>query len=139
MYGKTRNANTKWHRGVDIKSEYGDPIYAMFDGYAALSGSDSEDAGYYVVLTSKINGKIVSSLYFHMQNNNRISGYVKAGDIIGYQGNSGNLKKAIEQGYAISHLHIKIKENGIVVDPENYMKTTFDDVTGVATHSSDCN
>lgn len=137
MYGMTRNKGTKWHRGVDLKSEYGDPIYAMFDGTATL-GNQSNGAGDYVIITSKVNGKTVQTMYFHMQDDNRVSGEVKAGDIIGYQGDSGNLKKAIEDGYAVSHLHVKVKENGTVVDPEKYMKTSFDDTTGKATHSSDC-
>ncbi len=74
-----------------------------------------------------------------MEKDNRVSGAVKAGDIIGYQGDTGNLKGAIEDVYAVSHLHVKVKKNGVVVDPEDYMKTSFNDTTGVATHSSDCN
>lgn len=138
MYGKTRNSETKWHYGVDLENEYGEPIYAMFDGIAS-QGSQSSGAGFFVVITSTINGETIKSLYFHMQENNRVIGNVKAGDIIGYQGDSGNLKNAINDGYAVSHLHIKIKKNGIVVNPENYMKTTFDDTTGDATHPDDCN
>ncbi|CAL2075760.1 hypothetical protein T190611E02C_10240 [Tenacibaculum sp. 190524A05c] len=140
MYGLTRNSNTKWHRGVDIITNFGDPIYAMFDGNATLEqqGNGDEGAGYYIILTSIINGKTVKTLYFHMQKDSRVSGDVKAGDIIGYQGDSGNLKKAIKQGYAVTHLHVKVKENGIVVDPEEYMKTSFDDINGTATNSTDC-
>ncbi|MDO5968371.1 M23 family metallopeptidase [Flavivirga aquimarina] len=127
----------KWHRGIDIETDYGDPIYAMFDGTATLAGSNSQDAGYFVVLTSSINGKTVTSMYFHMQNANRKTGSIKAGDIIGYQGDSGNLKKAIKSKSAVSHVHIKIKENGVTVNPENYLKASINETTGVIT--SNCN
>ena len=137
MWGKNRNSGAKWHYGIDLISEYGDPIYAMLDGTATL-GSQSSGAGYYVIVTSIVNGNTITSLYFHMQDSNRVTGSVNAGDIIGYQGDSGNLKGAIEDGYAVSHLHVKMKENGTAIDPENYMKTTFNDTTGVAIHSNDC-
>jgi hypothetical protein len=130
MYGKTRNSNTKWHKGLDLKSDFGDPIYAMYDGTAAKrvqrdKNNNVTGAGYFVDVTSTVDGKTVNILYFHMQNENRVSGSVKAGDIIGYQGDSGNLKTAIDQNFAISHLHIKVKENGAHVDPRGYLKTNI--------------
>jgi len=35
------------------------------------------------------------------------------------------LKDAIDDRYAISHLHIKVKESETPVDPRNYMKTEY--------------
>lgn len=69
-------------------------------------------------------------VYFHLQEQNRVSGNVKAGDIIGYQGDSGNLKGAIEQGQTVSHLHLKTQENGDYVNPLNHLKTKIDPNTG---------
>lgn len=126
----------KWHRGIDIESEPGDPIYAMFDGTVTKDGSDSEDAGFFVRLKTRINRVNVEILYFHMVDSTRVSGEVKAGDIIGYQGDSGNLKGAIKSGSAVSHVHIKIKENGATVDPEDYIKGTINSTTGTIT--ADC-
>jgi murein DD-endopeptidase MepM/ murein hydrolase activator NlpD len=68
-------------------------------------------------------------VFFHLQENNRVTGSVKAGDIIGYQGNSGNLKSGIADGYTESHVHIKAQENGSNVDPLNYFKTKIDSNT----------
>lgn len=127
----------KWHRGLDIETELGDPIYAMFDGTATKDGSNNEDAGYFVRIKSQINGKEVETLYFHMADSSRITGKVKAGDIIGYQGDSGNLKAAIKSGSAVSHVHIKVKENGSTVNPEDYIKGEINKTTGDIT--SDCN
>ncbi len=146
MFGPTRK---KWnktktqlipllHAGIDLKNPYGEPIYAMYNGTAILDTQKDRKgniirAGHMVRITSNINGKTVELLYFHMQQNNRKSGTVLAGDIIGYQGDSGNLKKAIKQGQSISHLHLKTKENGKAVDPVTYLKTEIDPNTGVVT------
>lgn len=137
MYGCTRygsgcngkKGRTKRHYGLDLEANYGDPIYAMYDGTASIAQQEdgSKGAGYYVVLTSTIGGDTVKTLYFHMQKDNRVSGIVKAGDIIGYQGDSGNLKGAIESGYTVSHLHIKVKKNGAIVDPRDYITTEIHD------------
>jgi murein DD-endopeptidase MepM/ murein hydrolase activator NlpD len=136
MYGWTRSNGTKFHNGVDLKNPHGAPIYAMYDGTAKLvtqydkTGKIIEGAGHYVEVTSTIKGKTVKVLYFHMQKGKRFSGKVKAGTIIGYQGDSGNLKAAIEKGTCESHLHIKVKENGKEVDPIPYLRTKFDPKTG---------
>jgi len=126
----------KWHRGLDIKNNFGEPIYAMFNGNAMLGGSNTGDAGYFFILTSSVNGNTVTSLYFHMQDENRVTGTVRAGDLIGYQGDLGNLADAIKNKSTVSHLHIKIKENGITVNPEDYLKATVDVTTGEI--NSDC-
>ena len=59
-----------------------------------------------------------------------MSGSVKAGNIIGYQGDSGNLKATIEQGHTVSYVHIKAQLNGKMVNPLKYMATTIDSITG---------
>ena len=113
---------SKKHAGIDIKSNYGDPIYATHDGTSRLVTQFKKGkvvgAGHYVEITSVINGSTVKILYFHLQKENRKSGSVKAGDIIGYQGDSGNLKNGIAQGYAESHVHIKMKIGNNSVDPK---------------------
>ena len=63
-----------------------------------------------VNITSTVKGKKITIGYFHLQYSRRTSGNVKAGDIIGYQGTSGNLKGAIADKKTVSHVHIKVKD-----------------------------
>ncbi len=154
MYGCTRFSEKescggirgrKKHGGVDIRTSCGDPIFATHDGTARLITQYNEKrtkiigAGHYVEVTSIINNQTVKILYFHMQKDNRKSGIVKAGDIIGYQGDSGNLKNGIAEGSAESHVHIKVKVNGKTVNPNNYLATKFDSNTGASQNSTNCN
>lgn len=85
---------------------------------------------------------IIIYQYFHLQKNDRLPAgtKVKAGDIIGYQGDSGNLKIALKKKSVDSHVHIKMniydgsgnshdyssnfKNNP--VNPFDYMNTKFD-------------
>lgn len=80
------------HDGVDIKNPYGQPIYSMLDGNASMNtqykNGKISGAGHYISITSIVNGQTVRLVYFHLQEDNRVSGKVKAGDIIGYQGKS---------------------------------------------------
>ncbi len=130
----------KWHNGVDLKNPQGAPIYAIYDGIATIHTQRDpktgklNGAGYYSAIVSTVNGKRVRMVYFHLQQNKRVTGSVKAGDIIGYQGDSGNLKNGIKQGYAISHLHIKTQVNGANDDPLNHIKTQINTITGQITN-----
>lgn len=150
LFGCTRGGSgcggdnaKKYHGGVDLLSEFGDPVFAMYDGTAVLRTQYNEDgivsgAGYYVNIFSTIDGKTVRTSYFHLQQNGRVSGYVEAGDIIGYQGNSGNLGKAISSGMVDSHVHIKVKEEGITVDPLDHLGTIIDKDSGEVLSDPDC-
>lgn len=74
-----------------------------------------------------------------MQNWGRKSGKVKAGDIIGYQGDSGNLGTAISRGKTVSHVHIAVEVYGQRVDPLPYLKTRIDIFMGIVMFPSNCN
>ena len=130
------------HQGVDILNAPGKPIFAMYDGVARQQIQYDDDgnltgAGYHIAVTSQVDGKTVRHVYFHLQQANQASGPVKAGDIIGYQGDSGNLKSAIEDGLTQSHVHVKVEENGEKTDPLTYFKTKIDSETGELIQ--DCN
>ena len=129
-YGKTRkyaDGTAKEHRGVDLKNDYGDPIYASHDGWIGKFGKETDDGGFGSVLVyTDSNGDKIQVLCMHLQEDNRAEGNVKMGDIIGYQGNSGNLKNAIEKGLAESHIHVKVKINGKVVNPFDILNGELD-------------
>ncbi|TXD47829.1 MULTISPECIES: M23 family metallopeptidase [unclassified Polaribacter] len=143
----------KKHDGIDLKNEQGAPIFAMFDGFI-YSTKYHEKAGYNSRIHSTVNGKNILISYFHLQENNRILQtsspltYVKAGDIIGYQGDSGNLKDALKKKSVDSHVHIEAREhdessswayeNYKLVDPRDYLSTTIDD-NGVSQANTRCN
>ena len=125
----------RWHNGIDLKNPYDAPVYAIYDGEATThkqvdDKGSLDGAGYYTAIVSRVKGKTVRMVYFHLQEQNRVSGNVKAGDIIGYQGDSGNLKGAIEHGQTVSHLHLKTQENDNYVNPLNHLKTKIDSNTG---------
>ena len=147
------DGRTKLHNGIDIKNPYGAPVYAMYDGFIFSTKNDSDGAGYYTRIQSTANGKTFIHEYFHLQKENRILQgnplvKVKAGDIIGYQGDSGNLKGAIKKKTVDSHVHIEIREhdgsnkwgyaNFTPVDPRTYFSTTIKD-DGTSEPDTNCN
>ncbi|WP_299105712.1 M23 family metallopeptidase [uncultured Tenacibaculum sp.] len=160
LHGCTRFGGTckgiggrsKFHAGIDIKSSYGTPIHAMYDGFI-YSSRYHKKAGYNTRIQSTVNGKTILISYFHLQKENRILQgnplvKVKAGDIIGYQGDSGNLKSAIEGGGVDSHVHIEVREHDgsnkwgynhfILVDPRDYFATKIKD-DGTSEPNTNCN
>lgn len=105
----------------------------MYDGEAKIQEYQATGAGYHVGITSTINGNTVRLVFFHLQEAGIKSGPIKAGDIIGYQGDSGNLKNAIKYGSVDSHVHVKAQKNGKMADPLSYFATTIDPKTGTVT------
>lgn len=146
MYGCTRNGagcggqpNKKWHGGLDVLNPYGAPVFAMYDGVAAKSPDELKEAGWVVVLMANIDGVSTKIQYFHLQENNRATGTVSAGDIIGYQGDSGNLEGAIADGYAESHTHIKTENDQGLHNPEDYIGISTTEDGSIADANPDCN
>lgn len=105
-----------FHTGIDLVNIQGTPIYAAANGTVVsvkdmMINGNYYGYGKYVVIGH--NAKY-SSLYGHMMNYTVSQGQeVKAGDIIGYEGNT---------GYSTGpHLHFEIWENGNRVNPINYL------------------
>ena len=150
------DGRNRHHDGIDLKNDYGAPIHAMYDGIIYSSRYDEEGAGYYTRIQSTVNGKTILHEYFHMQEYNRVEQNkpgqplvkVKAGDIIGYQGDSGNLARALKREKVDSHVHIEIREhdgsrswaykNYIPIDPRDYLGTQLDNNGNLITRA-DCN
>jgi len=96
----------KFHYGVDVRMEAGDPVYAMFDGVVRIA-KRSVDYGY-VVLIRHYNG--LETLYAHF---NQLLAYpgqpVRSGDIIGLAGSTGRSTGP--------HLHFEVRFKGEKIDP----------------------
>lgn len=78
----------KWHNGVDYKVVEGTPVYAVADGKVEVAKNNPGGYGLYVVINHK---NIFGSLYGHLSKYIVSVGQeVKAGDIIGLSGNTGD-------------------------------------------------
>lgn len=96
----------KFHYGVDVRMEVGDPVYAMFDGVVRIA-KRSADYGY-VVLIRHYNG--LETLYAHFNQLLAYSGQpIRSGDIIGLAGSTGRSTGP--------HLHFEVRYKGEKVDP----------------------
>ena len=100
----------KFHSGVDLAGPEGTPIVATRDGTVTAAAYSSGN-GNYVTIN---HGDGFSSSYLHMTHDVVSVGQkVKAGQIIGYMGNTGYSKG--------SHLHFTIYYNGNTVNPADYL------------------
>lgn len=106
------------HKAIDSVGNYNTgtattPVHAIFDGDVKTY----YDPGYgYCVEITNNNLKV---RYCHLSKNTTTQSYVKKGDIVGYESNSGS--------YATGkHLHTQLYINGTMVDPELYLGTKIE-------------
>jgi murein DD-endopeptidase MepM/ murein hydrolase activator NlpD len=115
------------HNGIDIAAPPGQPIYSAADGTVAHCGSNDEAAyGNWCTvkhyIDTKTGQRCVVTLYAHMRSYKVAAGSkVARGDLIGYQGNTGNTTRLIygpSRGY---HLHFSVFDcDGYTVTPGKY-------------------
>jgi len=117
----------RWHKGLDIAC-YGDaegePIVAAADGtvvYANRYNNWGGGYGLYLMIDHGYNssGQRILTVYAHCSQVTAYEGLkVKAGDTVGYVGNTGNSFGA--------HLHFEVQVNGTAVDPisNGYLSTS---------------
>lgn len=87
-----------WHNGIDLKAEIGTPAFAVAGGTVKVAKNNESGYGLYIVLDHGSYG----TLYAHLSKYLVIDGQtVKAGDLIGYTGESGAV--------AAPHLHFEIR------------------------------
>lgn len=114
-YGNTgfRSLGYNFHNGIDVAAPGGQPIYSAADG--TVAHCDTGQAAYgnwctirHTVATASGNRNIVT-LYAHMRTIKVTPGQkVKQGDLVGFEGNTGNTTRLIygpERGY---HLHFTV-------------------------------
>lgn len=113
-----------FHSGLDIASHYGDAVRATADG-VVLEVGRHEGYGRLVVID---HGFGVTTWYAHLSGYNAEVGMtVKAGDVVGYEGDSGRSTGA--------HLHYEVRINNTPVNPWRYLRNispTADSTTTVA-------
>lgn len=107
-----------WHNGIDLKAKTGDKVYAAADGVVQVAKNNQGGYGLYIVIDHNCFG----SLYAHLSKINvQVGQKVKAGDLIGFTGNTGASTGA--------HLHFEVRECGYrdfwdrcVVDRDVFMR-----------------
>ena len=108
------NSFTRFHRGLDLKGEKGDPVFSTNRGDVVFSDMRIT-TGNTVVID---HGLGVFSMYFHLDSTSvSIGDRVEKGEKIGEVGSTG-----IAEG---DHLHWGIYVNGIYVDPSDWTKREF--------------
>lgn len=129
-YGNTgfTSLGYTFHNGIDLAAPAGTPIYAAADG--VVVACDTGEAAYgnwcaikHSIETSTGVRKIVA-LYAHMRTFKLHGGQaVKQGDLIGYEGNTGNTTRLIRGEQYGYHLHFGIyDEQGFGIAPGAYPK-----------------
>lgn len=129
-YGKTgfTALGYNFHNGIDIAGPAGTPIYAAADGEVIYTDMSDASYGNWVAIKHSISVKGgnagLITVYGHMRTIKVKPGQkVSQGDIIGYEGNTGNTTKKLygpERGY---HVHFGVyDEEGFGVNPGAYQK-----------------
>lgn len=110
-YGVPGTWMAGYHTGIDYQAPVGTEIFATRGGrvvHAGTGGSYGPSYGKYVVVRVRFRGRTRQVLYAHLSSTKvRVGQYVRAGDTIGFSGDTGNTRGA--------HLHYEER-----VSPFNY-------------------
>lgn len=96
----------KWHYGTDLRLSIGDTVLAVFDGVVRVSKRNPGGYGNYILLRH-FNG--TETVYGHLKKQLvHVGDSVKAGDLIGWGGNTGRSTGP--------HLHFEVRYHGNAID-----------------------
>ena len=114
VYGDARDAGSRRHEGVDIFAPRGTPVLATSDGFVRTG--ENTLGGRVVWLWDLSRG--VSVYYAHLERQLvRTGAFVRAGDVIGTVGNTGNARTTAP------HLHFGIYARGEgAIDPDPFIR-----------------
>jgi murein DD-endopeptidase MepM/ murein hydrolase activator NlpD len=80
-----------WHTGTDFACPVGTPVLASWGGLVYGAGANPGPEGIFVAIRGEADGRLFEHLYFHLTENIvRVGDVVRAGDRIGYSGNTGH-------------------------------------------------
>jgi len=121
-----------FHTGTDILASLNTPLKSMLCGEVMEAYDTGGDLGIIVTIKSKDkDGNFIWIRYCHLNSLYTKKGQkIRHGSFIGLSGNTGNAKSILPQYY---HVHIEASKDGIFykgknrVDPEQFMKTKFDE------------
>lgn len=111
---KPRDGGKRYHTGTDIRAGEGTPILSCTDGVVQFNGTN-EGAGNYIVILDSLG---FAYHYYHMVQPTgflSVGDTVKAGDVIGYVGNTGSS--------SANHLHLSVlSPEMLTIDPYTMLK-----------------
>jgi murein DD-endopeptidase MepM/ murein hydrolase activator NlpD len=100
-----------FHNGIDIAGPAGTPIYAAANGVVIDTGNGQGAYGNWVAIkhTVTTSGRSLISLYAHMSSYRVHDGQtVKQGDLVGFEGNTGNTTRLLYGPHRGYHLHFTL-------------------------------
>jgi murein DD-endopeptidase MepM/ murein hydrolase activator NlpD len=122
----------KGHHGIDLECALGDPIYAPFDGQYFSGGYqvNGEEIGYgrHIQFVSTFgDGETLYWGFSHLEDDRFLTrGFVRAGDIIGYCGQTGYESSSIHTHMEMGRAPVfSSKTRNQLINPESRLTTTF--------------
>jgi murein DD-endopeptidase MepM/ murein hydrolase activator NlpD len=114
-YGNTgfTSLGYSFHNGIDLAAPAGTPIYAAAAGTVLDTGTGKGAYGNWVAIkhpvSAKYGNRALVTLYGHMSSFVRKPGEsVKAGDLVGFEGNTGNTTALLYGPHRGYHLHFTV-------------------------------
>ena len=101
------------HSGRDYAAPCGSPVRAAADGTVIMAGSAGGYGNRVVIDHGLVSGEYLATTYNHLQRIVEWGGRVSRGEVIGYEGSTGNSTGC--------HLHFETLENGDFVDPRRWL------------------
>jgi murein DD-endopeptidase MepM/ murein hydrolase activator NlpD len=121
-YYPAANGCDHFHNGIDLVAPYGAPVLASADGivvYVGWNWADGLDPAWIVIVA---HSETFKTWYAHLVPKRpvEVGDEVKAGDVIGYEGNTGNSTGA--------HLHWMVELDGTFPNPRLFLADDEDTV-----------